>query len=107
MEKHHREHVMPYLYDDLPPEPLQPGRVYTTPRGFRIAQLHHETDHGAVRWTVDTAEDLEAVRRLAPLLPPDYTWLDALEIWKSHPEIAAINAAVRHKTAQDVDERGR
>jgi spore coat polysaccharide biosynthesis protein SpsF len=104
-EKHHREHVMPYFYDDLPPEPLEPGRVYTTSRGFRVAQLHHESDCGAIRWTVDTPEDLEAVRRLAALLPPDFTWLDVLETWKRNPEVARINAGIRHKTARDIDDR--
>ncbi|HUF39649.1 MAG TPA: glycosyltransferase family protein [Anaerolineales bacterium] len=104
-EKHHREHVMPYCYDDLPAEPLEAGRVYTTPRGFRVAQLHHTTDHGAIRWTVDTPEDLAAVRALTERLPPDFTWLDALRIWERHPEIARTNAGVRHKTALDIDER--
>jgi spore coat polysaccharide biosynthesis protein SpsF len=104
-EKHHREHVMPYFYDDLPPGPLEGGKTYTTPRGFRIAQLHHTEDHGAVRWTVDTSEDLAAVRLLAERLPPAFNWLDALKIWQSDPALAALNAGVLHKTAHDIDPR--
>jgi spore coat polysaccharide biosynthesis protein SpsF len=104
-EKHHREHVMPYFYDDLPAGPLENGRTYITSRRFHVAQLHNATDHSAVRWTVDTPEDLAAVRALAERLPSEFTWLEALQIWRSHPEIAAINSQVQHKSARDVDER--
>ncbi|MEW5941772.1 MAG: glycosyltransferase family protein, partial [Chloroflexota bacterium] len=64
-EPQHREHVMPYLYEgvELKTEnrTLQTG---VSPRGFRIALLHHPTDFGDYRWTVDTAEDLEFIRQV-------------------------------------------
>ncbi len=107
-EKHHREHVMPYFYDDLPAGALsKEGGLSTavTPRGFRVGLLHHTEDYGDLRWTVDTPEDLEAVRALAELLPESFLWLDVVRIWQENPEIAAINAGIRHKTSKDVDQR--
>jgi len=90
---HHREHVMPYLYE-------QPGR-------FRVVILDAEEDFGHLRWTVDTPEDLEVVRRLLDLLGKrdDFTWRDVLALWQAHPELAAINAGVSHHSYQDVDSR--
>lgn len=110
-EKHHREHVMPYFYDDLPDNALPQGKetlVRTvTPRGFRIGLLHHSRNFGALRWTVDTPEDLAALRTLVPLLPDPFNWMDVVTVWQAHPEIAAINAGIRHKTSKDVDARSK
>jgi len=88
-----REHVMPYLYD-------YDGR-------FKIHVVNHETDLGSLRWTVDTSEDLELVRKIFQRLGCDgqFSWLDVLEIFKKEPELAEINATVKHKTATDVDHR--
>lgn len=90
-ETHQREHVMPFLYEN--------------PDRFRIIVLDNEEDFGTLRWTVDTPEDLETVRALFSHLPPDFNWLDVLQVWHSHPEIAVINASVTHKSARDVDDR--
>jgi spore coat polysaccharide biosynthesis protein SpsF (cytidylyltransferase family) len=49
---HQREHVMPYLYE-------QEGR-------FRVLVLDHKPNYGHMRWTVDTSEDLELIRRSTP-----------------------------------------
>ncbi|MEA4907849.1 MAG: glycosyltransferase family protein [Anaerolineaceae bacterium] len=92
-QAYQREHVMPYLYD-------QDGR-------FKVQVVDHDPDYGALRWTVDTPEDLEFVRRVFQLLDGSqvFTWLDILALTQQHPELAAINAGVRHKTATDIDER--
>ena len=89
--QHQREHVMPYLYEES-------GR-------FRVNLIHHEQDFGDRRWTVDTPEDLAALRALVKLLPSNFNWLDVLAVWESHPEISGLNAGVKHKTAHDIDER--
>ena len=47
-DAHHREHVMPYLYE--------------TPGRFKIVVLDHPIDYGDLRWTLDTPEDLEGLR---------------------------------------------
>lgn len=90
---HQREHVMPYLYE-------VEGR-------FRTVILNAEKDYGQVRWTVDTPQDLEVVRKLVALLGgrDDFTWREALAVWQAHPELATLNAQVRHHTYTDVDER--
>jgi spore coat polysaccharide biosynthesis protein SpsF len=92
-QPYHREHVMPYLYD-------QPGR-------FQLLLVDHETDYGALRWTVDTAEDLELVRQVYAHFPgrDDFSWLEVLELFEREPELASINAQVQHKSLTDVDER--
>lgn len=112
-ETFHREHVMPFLYENVTLSPakritdsclLSTG---TSPRGFRIAQLHHTPDYGSLRWTVDTPEDLAFMREIFTRLgnKTDFTWYDVLEIVQKHPELTQINAAVRHKTMTEVDER--
>jgi spore coat polysaccharide biosynthesis protein SpsF len=89
----HREHVMPYLYE-------QEGRFHTH-------LLNHDPDYGHLRWTVDTPEDLELIRRIYVHFDgrDDFSWLEVLDLVQSQPHLTAINAAVRHKTAFDVDER--
>jgi spore coat polysaccharide biosynthesis protein SpsF len=88
-----REHVMPYLYNE-------PGR-------FKTFLLNHEVDYGALRWTVDTPEDLELLRAIFSHFAdkPAFTWLDVLEYYQRNPQLAKINAHVQHKTVSDVDER--
>lgn len=90
---HEREHVMPFFYD-------APGR-------FNIHVVNAEEDYGQLRWTVDTPEDLEVVRRIYSLLAdtPDFTWRDVLAVWHDHPELAAINAEVYHHKFDEVDQR--
>src|SRR6185503_634762 len=53
-EPQHHEHVMPYFYEGVElsavSRQLSEG---VSPRGFRIAMLHHTTNFGDYRWTVD------------------------------------------------------
>lgn len=112
-EPFHREHVMPFLYENVT---LSSPRLITdncllstgvSPRGFRIVQLHHNPDYGQLRWTVDTPEDLAFMRELFHRLgnKTNFTWYDVLEIVQKEPELSQINATVRHKTMTEVDER--
>ena len=90
---HEREHVMPFFYD--------------TPGRFNIHVINAGEDYGQLRWTVDTPEDLEVVRRIYSLLvdSPDFTWRDVLALWRDHPELAAINAEIQHHKFDEVDQR--
>jgi len=92
-EKHHREHVMPYFYEN--------------PERFNILHILHEPDYGHLRWTVDTPEDLALLRRIVTYFPgrDDFSWLDVLDVVQQHPELSEINANIQHKTHLDVDER--
>jgi spore coat polysaccharide biosynthesis protein SpsF len=109
-EPHHREHVMPYLYDGV--ELTHQSRTLetgTSPRGFKIALLDHTTDFGDYRWTVDTQEDLIFIREIFSRLAgkSDFTWYDVLEIVHKDPNLAKINADIRHNVMTDVDERNK
>lgn len=94
---HQREHVMPFFYDHL--------------ERFSILLINHERDYGALRWTVDTPEDLVLVRRLFArlnrLFPPKsaFSWLDILALFEAEPELAQINAAIQPKDYRQVDSR--
>lgn len=107
-ETFHREHVMPFIYEGTHLTPETPHLAQgTSQRGFHIAQLHHTPNYGDLRWTVDTPEDLTFIREIFARLDgkTDFTWYDVLEIIQQHPELAQINAIVRHKTMTEVDDR--
>ncbi len=90
---HQREHVMPYLYDE-------PGR-------FRTLQVWDDHDYSHYRWTVDTPEDLELVRRVYSYFNgrDTFSWKEVLELVEREPWLAKINAEVAHKTEYEVDSR--
>ena len=93
-EPHEREHVMPWLYQ-------VPGRC-------RVEVVEAPLDAGDVRWTVDTAADLAAVRGLVAAVGEgavDTPWLRYLDVWRQDPGLAELNAGVRQRTATDVDDR--
>ncbi len=107
-ETFHREHVMPFLYEGTRLAQRTPDLAEgISPRGFRIAQLHHTPDYGSLRWTVDTPEDLTLIREIFARLgqKTNFTWYDVLEIVQKNPELAEINAGVRHKTMTETDHR--
>ena len=107
-EPQHREHVMPFFYEGVKliteNRSLQTG---TSPRGFNIALLHHTTDFGDYRWTVDTPEDLEFMREVYSRFDgrDDFTWKEVLDLVHDNPELPKINADVQHKTLKDIDKR--
>jgi len=111
---YHREHVMPYIYEGVTFDEVQPSPNTTwyvqqgiSQSGFWIALLNHQPDYGALRWTVDTATDLELIRQIYTRFEgrDDFTWQDVLSLLEREPELAAINADVKHKSAFDVDQR--
>ena len=110
--KHQREHVTPFFYEETPVSYLRPQVVDApfsscmTPAGTQIALLHHHPDYGHQRWTVDTPEDLELVRQITARFPDDrFSWKDVLKLVEREPQLAQLNAQIKHKTHLDVDER--
>jgi len=89
----HREHVMPYLYE-------QEGR-------FQVLKVDHESDYGTLRWTVDTQEDLALVRKIFEHFGGrnTFSWLEVVDLFKDSPDLAEINAGVQHKSVYDLDDR--
>lgn len=107
-EPQHREHAMPYFYEGV--ELTRQSRTLETglsPRGFHIALLHHTTDFGDYRWTVDTPEDLEFVRQVYGRFDgrDDFSWKEVLDLVHDEPQLMQINAGVQHKTLKDFDKR--
>jgi spore coat polysaccharide biosynthesis protein SpsF len=107
-EKHQREHVMPYFYEGVDLQLINSHlAIGISVRGFRIALLNHDPDYGALRWTVDTPEDLEFIRQVYARFDDrdDFTWKEMLDLIQREPDLAKINAEVHHKTMLDVDDR--
>ena len=107
-EPQHREHAMPYFYEGV--DLTHQSRTLETgisPRGFKVALLHHTTDFGDYRWTVDTPEDLEFMRQVYSRFDgrDDFSWKDVLDLVHNEPQLMEINASVKHKTLKDIDRR--
>jgi spore coat polysaccharide biosynthesis protein SpsF len=80
-----REHVTPFVY-------RHPERFALVGHGAGADYSHH-------RWTLDTPEDAELLRRIFDALPAGSTsWRDALAVVDAHPEWAGINATIAQRT---------
>jgi spore coat polysaccharide biosynthesis protein SpsF len=79
-----REHVTPYIWQH--------------PDKFRIHGVVSEIDCSAMRWTVDTPEDLAFVRRLFMHFGQDaFAWRDAVDVLRCHPDWLEINSHIQQK----------
>lgn len=81
-----REHVTPFIY-------RQPER-------YRLANVSFREDQSRHRWTVDTPEDFELVRRIIESLYPinkNFSLDEMLELLDLHPDWLKINAHVEQK----------
>lgn len=81
-----REHVSPF--------------IYTRPDRYRIGQVVHGQNLSHHRWTVDTPEDFELIRRLLETLypvKPEFVMQDVLDLLDRHPDWVEINSGVRQK----------
>ena len=85
-----REHVTPF--------------IYWHPERYRLRNVASPVDLSHHRWTVDTPEDYELVRRLFDhLMPthPQFTLADVLALLEAHPGWIAINQHIRQKPAAE------
>jgi spore coat polysaccharide biosynthesis protein SpsF len=85
-----REHVTPFLY--------------AHPERYRLRNVASPVDLSQHRWTVDTPEDYELVRRLFEALypvRPHFTQNDILAVLDAHPDWIAINQHIRQKPATE------
>lgn len=85
--KFEREHVTSYLYRDG--------------NRTRIASLELPVDLSSLRWTLDTMDDLRALRCIADCLPDrswmTSSWTDVLAVVLNDPSLAHINSHVEHR----------
>lgn len=86
-EPHHREHVLEYVYEH--PERFVVERV-DAPEDVR---------RPGYRLTIDTAADLELVRRICARLPGELVALaEVVALLDAEPGLAALNAPVEQRT---------
>jgi spore coat polysaccharide biosynthesis protein SpsF len=79
-----REHVTYYIIE----HPVQ----------FRLLAVRNPKDYSALRWTVDTIEDLAFVRKVYDHFGHDrFSWLEALALVNAHPEWRELNRNVKQK----------
>ena len=79
-----REHVTTY--------------IQRHPELFRIRGVLNEVDYSSHRWTVDTPEDLELVRKIYHHFGhDDFSWHDVLKLLESHPAWSKINRHIEQK----------
>jgi spore coat polysaccharide biosynthesis protein SpsF len=76
-----REHVTPF--------------IYRHPELFCLHGTYCDRDYSQYRWTVDTTDDFELVRRIYEYFGQDeFSWREALEVMEQHPEWHGINRDV-------------
>jgi spore coat polysaccharide biosynthesis protein SpsF len=81
-----REHVTTFIW-------RQPDR-------YRVANISFASDQSHHRWTVDTPDDFELLRRIIEDLYPqntEFTLQDCLSLLESHPEWVDINRHVKQR----------
>lgn len=85
-----REHVTPF--------------IYWHPERYRLRNVASPVDLSHHRWTVDTPEDYELVRRLFETLHPinpEFTQADILTLLDAHPDWMTLNQHVQQKPATE------
>lgn len=81
-----KEHVTPYIY----------GHAEI----FKLANIEAKEDNSIQRWTVDTEEDFELIKKMIKWLypkNPNFSQEDLLDLVKKHPELSKINAHIEQK----------
>lgn len=81
-----REHVTPF--------------IYRHPERYRVGQMICDNNYSHHRWTVDTAEDFELVKRIIEELYPfknRFAFVDILDVLTKNPAWYDINQKVQQK----------
>jgi spore coat polysaccharide biosynthesis protein SpsF len=81
-----REHVTPF--------------IYTNSHRYRLADIVHPEDESRHRWTVDTPEDFELIKRIIESLYPSEPHFDLksmLDLIRHNPEWMKINEHIEQK----------
>ncbi|MCZ8514883.1 glycosyltransferase family protein [Paenibacillus filicis] len=83
---HDREHVTPYIYNN--------------PERFRCRSIVSREDIPEYRWTLDTPEDWELIRRIyEALYQPGrlFSWKEAAAVMQANPSWLSINSHIEQK----------
>lgn len=82
--KREREHVTPYIWDNV--------------KLFRIYQFKNPIDYSDYRWTLDTSEDLELIRKIySYFMDNSFNMMDVISLYNKYPELRAINESIEQK----------
>ena len=74
--------------------------IWRQPERFHLANVAYTIDASRYRWTVDTPEDFELIRRMLEVLypaNPSFKLEDALALLRMHPEWELINKEIEQK----------
>lgn len=72
--------------------------IRSHPDRFRLVRVAADVDRSAHRWTVDTPEDYELVRRIYDALGNGtFAWLEALAVVEANPAWSDLNRHVEQK----------
>ena len=72
--------------------------IHQRPELFRTINVCHSRDWSHLRWTVDTPEDFELVRRIyAHFGNDDFSWEEVLGQIETHPDWIQINSSILQK----------
>lgn len=70
------------------------------PERFRVESVSNDVDYSAMRWTVDTPEDLEFVSHIIEHFGhDDFSWLEVLALLEQHTDWLEINRQIEQKDA--------
>jgi spore coat polysaccharide biosynthesis protein SpsF len=79
-----REHVTQY--------------VVRHPEIFKSHNITNEIDYSSMRWTVDTMDDLNFVRKIYTHFKNDtFSWQEVLKLLETHPQWLEINRDIQQK----------
>lgn len=81
-----KEHVTPFIYN--------------RPERFKLVNLESLEDYSYHRWTVDTEEDFELIKKIIEVTYPhtkDVKWKDIIKIMKQNLSWIEINAHIEQK----------
>jgi spore coat polysaccharide biosynthesis protein SpsF len=89
-ELYQREHVTPYMYSNKD----------------KIELIQDDVDNSVHRWTVDTVEDLDFIRKIFEGLSIEgeyISYIDVLKFLEDNPELMEINHKIVQKNYFEVD----
>ncbi len=81
-----REHVTSYIYKN--------------PSIFKMKNYSGDVDNSYLRWTVDTAEDFELIKKIYDYflpLNPNFDYEDIMQAYQIYPEWKKINSHIEQK----------
>ena len=81
-----REHVTPF--------------IYRQPQRYRLGHVIYAEDCSHHRWTVDTPEDFDLIKKIIEAIypnQPNFTLEDYLQLLQQHPEWYFINSHIEQK----------